>query len=79
MRVIIRNPEKIYFEGFAKEAILPGEDGEFSVWDFHQSLISTLRKGNVILNQGKDIPAKIIGVNSGVVTLDRNELMILCL
>ncbi len=79
MRVIIRNPERVFFEGFAREAILPGEDGEFTIWDFHQALIATLRKGNVILNSGEQVPPEIFEINQGLVTLERNELMILCL
>ena len=77
--MIIRNPEKIFYEGFAKEAVLPGEDGEFSIWDFHQALIASLKKGNVVLNFGKSIDSQTIAIGPGVVTLDRNELMVLCL
>jgi len=79
MRVIIRNPERILFEGFTRQAILPGEDGEFSVWDFHQTLIAALKKGMVILHSGKTIAPERIEIGSGIATLDRNELMILCL
>ena len=79
MRVIIANPERIFFEGFAKRAILPGEDGEFSIWDFNQALIATLKKGNVVLDSGKELKSETIGINSGVVSFERNELMILCL
>lgn len=79
MKITIRNPERVFFQGFAKEAILPGEDGEFSVWDFHQGLMATLKKGNVILSRGKDMPLKSIEIDPGVMTLDRNELIILCL
>ncbi|MFH1678145.1 MAG: hypothetical protein ABH914_00790 [Candidatus Omnitrophota bacterium] len=79
MHVIIRNPVRLIFEGFAKEAILPGEDGELSVWDFHHALITTLAKGYITLKSGKNLPAKEVEINSGVATLERNELMILCL
>ena len=79
MRVFIRNPERVFFEGFASEAILPGEEGELSIWDFHQALITSLTKGIIVLNLGKDMPAEKIKINSGVATLDRNELMILSL
>ena len=79
MRVIIRNPQKIFYEGFAKEAILQGEDGEFSIWDFHQSLISSLRKSSIILRFGKELKPEAIEINGGLATFDRNELMVLCL
>ena len=79
MRVIIRNPEMVFFEGFARRAILPWEDGEFSIWDFNQTLIATLEKGNVVLNLGKGVPSETIKINPGVAAFDRNELMILCL
>jgi F0F1-type ATP synthase epsilon subunit len=33
------------YEGEAAEVILPGEDGEFSVWNFHQQCLYSLRRG----------------------------------
>ena len=40
--------EKLY-EGEACEVILPGDDGEFSVWDFHQTCLYVLRQGNMTI------------------------------
>jgi F0F1-type ATP synthase epsilon subunit len=79
MHLVIRNAQDIIFDGFVKEVILPGEDGEFSVWDFHQTLIARLRKGDVILGLEKNIPKKIVHISPGVAKFERGELGIMCL
>jgi len=47
MKVKIVTPQKKVFEGEAKEVVLPGEDGEFSVFDFHQPCLYSLRAGRI--------------------------------
>jgi len=79
MHAIIRNVQSVLFDGFVKEVVLPGEDGEFSIWDFHQTLLARLREGDIILGLGKDMPKKIVHINSGVVKFERSELAIMCL
>ncbi len=44
--VIMTGREKLY-ESMVKEVVLPGADGEFSVWDFHQPFLYRLKKGYV--------------------------------
>ena len=79
MHVVIRNVESVFFDGFAREVVLPGEDGEFSIWDFHQTLIASLREGDVFLSLGKDMPQKIVHISPGVAKFERSELGIMCL
>ena len=47
VKVAILTPRKILFSGEAVEVILPAEDGEMSVWDFHQPCICRLKDGHV--------------------------------
>jgi len=47
MKLIIHNAIKKIFEAEAREVILPGEDGEFSVMDFHQPCLYRLRAGQI--------------------------------
>ncbi|MFC1658231.1 hypothetical protein ACFL1D_02470 [Candidatus Omnitrophota bacterium] len=79
MHAIIRDVQGVFFDGFVKEVVLPGEDGEFSVWDFHQTLLSRLREGEVTLGFGKNMPVKKLKISPGVVKFERSELVIMCL
>jgi F0F1-type ATP synthase epsilon subunit len=79
MHVVIRDVKGVFFDGFVKEVILPGEDGELSIWDFHQTLVSCLREGDIILGFGKDMPKKSVHINAGVAKFERSELGIMCL
>lgn len=49
MRVSVLNPKQVVYAGNVKEAVLPGEDGEFSVLDFHQPFLYRLRSGFICL------------------------------
>lgn len=43
--------EKLY-DAEAREVVLPGANGEFSVWDFHQPCLYSLRAGRITIIQG---------------------------
>jgi len=77
MKVVVRAFNEVYYDGFAKEAILPGDDGELSIWDFHQMLITRLRKGSILLIL-ENLKAKKINIESGIAKFHRNELIVLC-
>ncbi len=47
MKVTIATMFERLYEDEARQAILPGEDGEFSVWDFHQPSLHSLTNGLV--------------------------------
>ena len=47
MKVGILTARKVLFEGEAAEVVLPAEDGEMSVLDFHQPCICRLGKGQI--------------------------------
>jgi len=42
----------VVFEGNAREVVLPAEDGEICVLDFHQPFLYSLRSGNVRIRGG---------------------------
>ncbi len=78
MRVVIRNFRKNLFSGFLKRVILPGEDGELAVWDFHQTMVICLKAGDITL-VFDDERSKKLAVKRGVAKFHRNELIVLCL
>jgi len=52
--------------------VLPGEEEEFSILDFHQSVVSCLKEGIVKID-GKHS----IHIKKGIARMDNNELSIL--
>ena len=60
-QVLILNihPEKsdhVIYEGPSSSVVLPGADGEFEILDFHKPIISTLKKGYIVIDNAKEIP-----------------------
>lgn len=53
MKVIIHNFISKLFDAEAKEVILPGEDGELSVLNFHKRCLYSLRSGQVKVTAGR--------------------------
>jgi len=45
MKVSVQTIFEKLFDDEAREVVLPGEDGEFSVWDFHQPCLYSLERG----------------------------------
>ena len=60
------------FQELVTSVILPGEDGELSILDFHQAIIVCLKKGVIKIN--KTHPIKI---NRGIAKMQGNQLIIL--
>ncbi|MDD5116412.1 MAG: hypothetical protein PHW98_05045 [Candidatus Omnitrophica bacterium] len=54
------------------EVVLPGEEGELSIMDFHQPIISCLKDGSIRI----DNKAPIV-IKSGVASMRDNQLVIL--
>lgn len=78
MRVKIITPQKNIFDDTAEEAILPGEDGEFSVMDFHQPCLYALRPGRIKINRSSPKPeAKSFVIKGGVAKVEENALKIM--
>jgi F0F1-type ATP synthase epsilon subunit len=73
MEVIIRTMLKDLYNGRAKEVILPGDDGEFSVWDFHQPCLYRLRQGLIKVKIGEGEEKFLI--KTGIAKIDSDGLV----
>ncbi|MDD5408590.1 MAG: hypothetical protein PHC71_00645 [Candidatus Omnitrophica bacterium] len=60
------------FQELASLVVLPGEEGELSILDFHQPVISCLKDG-IIRIDGK--PPMVI--KNGIASMQDNELIVL--
>ena len=70
--VIIVNPKEVIFEGNADRVFLQGDEGEFEVLEYHNPIMSLLRKGKIVID-GK----KVIKVKGGIARFDNNSLVVL--
>lgn len=75
MRVRINTVFDEIYSQEAREVVLPGDEGELSLMDFHQPIICRLIDGNIkiITRQRKDI----IRIRNGVAYMEGNSLNIM--
>lgn len=78
MKVTIHTAFEKLYEDQAREVILPGEDGEFSVWDFHQPCLYSLRRGwlRIVPREKKEKEYRLM-IKRGVAKIDSRSLVIL--
>ena len=50
IQVSIINQAQVIFEGVANNVVLPGDYGEFEIMQFHWPIVSTLVKGEIIID-----------------------------
>ncbi len=62
----------LVFQDLTSSVILPGEEGELSILDFHQSIISCLKEGMIRI---ENIPP--IAIKGGIAKMQDDELTIL--
>ncbi len=63
LKVSIMDQRQVFFDGVANNVILPGDYGEFEVMEFHKTIISLLKKGEIIIdNVGFPISRGIVRV-----------------
>lgn len=48
--VTILDQAHVIFDGVAKSVVLPGDEGEFEVLDLHKPVISSLKRGEIIID-----------------------------
>ena len=70
MRFSILEPKKAIWQGMSKKVILPAEEGEMCVLDFHQPFVVRLKKGNISFLD-KQIPVK-----DGIAFMRANNLVV---
>ena len=66
----IKTAESI-FDETASTAVLPGEEGELSILDFHQSIVSSLRDGIVKIDKSS------IPIKNGIALMQGDNLLLL--
>jgi len=75
MHLDIITPDKKVYNGEATAVTLPGSDGQFQVLNRHAPLVSTLKKGEVVVdNAGVKHTYTIDG---GVVEVLNNKVLVL--
>lgn len=78
MKVKIIAAQRLLFEGEAREVIMPGEDGEFSVFDFHQACVYSLRQGQIkTVSRDKRAAKGRFFIKSGVALVEWGQLNVL--
>ena len=87
MQLEIVSPEKTIFSGKAKSVHLPGSEGYFQVLNNHAPIVSTLKKGEILIDGvDNDLESDILDfstgrasleIKSGVVEMKKNKLIIL--
>ena len=70
--VTIMTPKTVLFEDEVESAVFPGDKGDFEVLQFHKSLLSRLRPGQICLNDDE-----FIDVTAGVVRVYRDQVIAL--
>lgn len=76
LEIIIVNPDKVVYEGIAKQAFAPGPFGEIALLPGHTPIYTELVEGKLIIEEknGKKTEKKIDG---GVVRMKKNIVKIL--
>ena len=86
MQLEIVSPEKTIFSGEAKSVHLPGSEGHFQVLNNHAPIVSTLKKGEILIDGVDNLDSDFLDfsngkasleIKSGVVEMKKNKLIIL--
>ena len=86
MHLEIVSPEKTIFSGEAKSVYLPGSEGHFQVLNNHAPIVSTLKKGEILIDGVDNLKSDFLvfsngkaslEIKSGVVEMKKNKLIIL--
>lgn len=48
--VTLLDQAHVIFDGVARSVVLPGDEGEFEVLDFHKPVVSALKRGEIIID-----------------------------
>lgn len=73
MQLEILTPDKKLFSGEASSVTVPGSVGSFTVLNDHAPIVSTLEKGEIMVNSG----AIKFAIKSGVIEVLKNNVIIL--
>jgi F0F1-type ATP synthase epsilon subunit len=59
------------FKELVSNVVLPSQDGQLSVWDFHQPMIASLKEGKIEVDKNN-----LVSIKNGVARAGNNELVI---
>ena len=71
LRVLLCRASLVLFEGSANRVVLPSEEGEVSVFDFHAPMLCSLGNGDVQIDE------KRIMAHGGIARVSKNSVTIL--
>lgn len=75
MNLDIITPDKSVYSGEASAITFPGTEGQFQVLNNHAPLVSTLGKGDVVVETGSS--RKIYTIDGGIVEILKNRVLVL--
>lgn len=78
MRLSVLEPKKTLYQGNACEVILPGEEEEISIMDFHQKSLFRLKEGVLRIRSQVGKPEVRIIIKDAVANMRGNELIVMC-
>ena len=76
MKLTIAQIDKILWQGEAQSVTVPGADGEMTVLSHHMPLVTTLKKGVILVKDG-DSKATEYHIDSGFIEVGKMETVIL--
>ena len=71
LRVLLCRQSATLFEGTATQVVLPSEEGEVSVFDFHAPMLCALGSGDVQIDEVR------IPVRGGIARVLKNNITLL--
>jgi len=79
MHISILGLKQALWQGQAREVVLPTDDGEICVLDFHQPFLVSLTKGDIRFDAKEEngILKKRITIKDGIAHMHGNELAVL--
>ena len=69
--VTVLDQANVIFNGIANSVVLPGDEGEFEILDFHKPIVSFLKRGDIIIDE-MGFP-----ISRGIIRFYKNQLIAL--
>jgi F-type H+-transporting ATPase subunit epsilon len=76
MQVELLTPDAVLYNDEAISVSLPGIDGRFQLLNLHAAMVSTLAKGEVVI-ETKDNQKKTFEITGGILEILNNKAIIL--
>ena len=75
-KLTVVSPEKIIWRGNAHQLTVPGADGELTVLGNHEPLITSLRKGRLLIRP-EEGTIEEIAIQAGMLEISHNQATVL--